>query len=345
MKALHYINQFYGQIGAEDKADYPLEVRPGTVGPGLAFAAKLADQVEIAATLICGDNYFNENKEVKDQIRQALEEYKPDLMIVGPAFNAGRYGMACGEVCKIAESLGIPAVSGMFEENPGLDLYKSYAYIVPTKNSAVGMRDAVARMSKLILKIANGEEILGPKEDGYFKRGIRVQYHTGVTGAKRAVDMLLNKLHDRPFETELPMPVFDKVTPSPAIKDIKKAKIAFLTTGGIVPKGNPDHIESCLATKYKKYSYEDDFGGYEHINAEVCHGGYDPQYCDADPNRMLPADVMKELEEEGVIGEFFPYTYVTTGNGILTQNAVAFANEIVEDLKENHVDGILLTSA
>ncbi len=344
MKAIHYINQFFGQIGAEDKADYPLEIRQGTVGPGLAFQAALQPDVEIVATIICGDNYFNENETVKDQIADIFRQYKPDCVIAGPAFNAGRYGMACGEVCKIADGMGITAFSGMFPENPGVDIYRQYGYIVPTKNSAVGMRAAVKAMSGLIKKFATKQEIIGPDVDGYIKRGIRYQYHTGVMGSKRAVDMLMAKLKGEPFETELPMPVYDKIEPSRAIKDLSKAKIAIMTTGGLVPKGNPDHIEAALATKYCKYSI-DDYGGIEAFDGEVCHGGYDPAYCNENPNRMLPVDVMYQLEKEGVIGEFYKYVYVTTGNGILNKNAVAFGEAIAKDLQENHVDGILLTSA
>ena len=51
--------------------------------------------------------------------------------------------------------------------------------------------------------------------------------------------MLLKKLADKPFETEYPMPTFDRVDPQPAIKDLSKATIALCTSGGIVPKGNP----------------------------------------------------------------------------------------------------------
>ncbi len=344
MKAVHYINQFYGQIGGEEQAGHPLEVRSAVVGPGMALQAAVQPQVEITTTIICGDNYFNEHPEVKEQIKSLLQEQQPDLFIAGPAFNAGRYGMACGQVCQVAADLGIPAVSGMFEENPGLDLYREYAYIIPTKNSAVGMRQAIPAMSKLILQLVSGDRQLDPARDGYFKRGIRYQHHTGVLGAKRAVDMLLAKLNGKPFETELPMPVYQHIPPSPAIADLSKAKIALLTTGGLVPTGNPDRIEAALATKYRKYSYQA-YGGKESFRGEVCHGGYDPSYCNADPNRMLPVDVMRELEQEGVIGEFYDYTYVTTGNGILNKNALAFAKEISQDLLANGVDGVLLTSA
>ena len=36
IKVVHYINQFFAQIGGEEKADYPAEIRIGeVVGPGL----------------------------------------------------------------------------------------------------------------------------------------------------------------------------------------------------------------------------------------------------------------------------------------------------------------------
>ena len=52
------------------------------------------------------------------------------------------------------------------------------------------------------------------------------------------------------------MPVFDRVAPNAPVTDITKAKIAIVTSGGIVPKGNPDHIESSSASKIGKYDIE-----------------------------------------------------------------------------------------
>jgi len=94
------------------------------------------------------------------------------------------------------------------------------------------------------------------------------------------------------------MPEFDRVPPAPAVKDIRKALVALVTSGGIVPKGNPDHIESSSASKFGKYDLE----GIEALSPEThqtAHGGYDPVYANEDPNRVLPVDVMRELEKEG----------------------------------------------
>ena len=35
MKVIHYLNQFFGGIGAEDQAGVGLEFRAGAVGPGI----------------------------------------------------------------------------------------------------------------------------------------------------------------------------------------------------------------------------------------------------------------------------------------------------------------------
>ena len=62
IKVVHYINQFFAQIGGEEKADYPVELRKGeVVGPGMALTQNFKGEAEIIATIICGDSYFNEN--------------------------------------------------------------------------------------------------------------------------------------------------------------------------------------------------------------------------------------------------------------------------------------------
>jgi len=156
IRIVHYINQFFAGIGGEEKADYKPEVREGAVGPGMAFQQAFGEEAKIVATVICGDSYFNENMAAAtDEVIGMMEKYKPDLVLCGPAFNAGRYGIACGAVAEaVVDRLGIPVVSGMYPENPGVELYKKSAYIIETSNSAAGMRKAVAPMARLALKLA-----------------------------------------------------------------------------------------------------------------------------------------------------------------------------------------------
>ena len=211
IRVVHYINQFFANIGGEEKADYPAELRVGeVVGPGLALAQKFGDEAEIVATIVCGDSYFNENLEkAKAEILEMVKGQNADLFIAGPAFNAGRYGVACGTVCDmIKEELGIPVVTGMYVENPGADMFKDKVYIVPTKNSAAGMRDAVGKLAPLAMKLAKGEKIGASCEDNYMPNGIRVNLFEEKRGSKRAVEMLLKKIAGLSKEGEVDEAVY-----------------------------------------------------------------------------------------------------------------------------------------
>ena len=344
-KIVHYINQFFAGIGGEEKADHMPEVREGAIGPGVGIVAALGSEFEIAATVICGDNYFGENLETAtDTIIDMVKEYTPDVFIAGPAFNAGRYGVACGTICKaVEERLQIPVITGMYEENPGVDMFRKDLIIVNTPNSAAGMRKVIPVMTGLIKKMALGEEIMGPSEEGYIERGIRVNYFAEKRGSERALEMLVKKLKGEPFETDLPMPTFDRVDPAEPIKDIKKAKIAVVTSGGIVPTGNPDHIESSNATKWGKY----DITGMDRLSPDdftSIHGGYDRQFAIANPNNVVPLDALRELEKEGEFGELVNYFCSTTGTGTATASAAKFGSEIGQMFIDEHVDGVILVS-
>ena len=346
LKVVHYINQFFAQIGGEEKADYPAELRVGEiVGPGQALTQQFGEDAEIVATIVCGDSYFNENLEkAKADILAMVKEQAPDVFVAGPAFNAGRYGVACGTIAAaVQEELGIPAVTGMYVENPGADMFKTQVYIVSTKNNAAGMRDAVKKLAPLAVKIGRGEAIGASSEEGYMPNGVRVNFFEKERGSLRAVKMLIKKLNDKPFETEFPMPDFDRVDPNPAVKDLAHAKIALVTSGGIVPKGNPDHIESSSASHYGEY----DIAGVMDLTEETyetAHGGYDPVYANEDSDRVLPVDVLRDMEKEGKIGELHHLFYTTTGNGTAVASSKAFAAEFSQKLKNDGVDAVILTS-
>ena len=343
-KVIYYVNQFFGQIGGEDKAGIKPMYKEETIGPAMGFNGLLKDEGEVIGTIICGDNYFNENKEeALPYILNIIKENDPDIVVTGPAFNAGRYGMACAEIAKaVVEELNIPVVSGMYIENPGLDVCKSVAIVAETSDSAAGMRKALPVMANLAKKIAKGEELDLPHEEGYIPQGKRLTVFTEKRGSQRAVDMLLARLNDEVFETELPMPVFDQVNPADSIKDLSKATIALVTTGGMVPLGNPDRIQSASAQKWGKY----DVSNRDALTGEYCtiHGGFDPVYANEIPDRIAPLDMLKEYEKEGVIGKVFEYFYTTTGTGTSVGNAVKFGTEIGKELKEAGVDGVILTS-
>ncbi|MBT9177038.1 MAG: Glycine reductase complex component B subunit gamma [Firmicutes bacterium] len=344
LKVVHYLNQFYGGIGGEDKAGHLPEERAGALGPGQALQAALGTDAEIVATVICGDDYFAENLDgALHTVITMIKAHAPDLVVTGPAFNAGRYGVACGAVAKaVFEELHVPVVSGMYHENPGVEMYRRYAYVVKTGNSAADMRKAIPAIANLVKALGKREEVT-PETHAYIPQGLRKNYFHAERGAKRAVDMLVAKINAQPFVTEYPMPHFDRVAPNMPIADASKAKIALVTSGGIVPKGNPDHIESSSASRYGKY----DIQGVSDLTPEkyaTAHGGYDPVYANLDSDRVLPVDVLREMEQAGEIGVLHRYFYTTVGNGTSVANCAAFAKKFVQELVNDGVQAVILTS-
>jgi len=79
---VHYLNQFFAQIGGEEKANIPPEIKEGPIGPGMAFQAAFGSDAKIVATIFCGDSYFNENAEASiAAILEMIQAQKPDLVI------------------------------------------------------------------------------------------------------------------------------------------------------------------------------------------------------------------------------------------------------------------------
>lgn len=344
-RVIHYINQFFGGIGGEDKADAAPQAREGVVGPGMAFKAALGDEAEIVATFICGDNYFANNMDaVAAEVVETARAYKADALIAGPAFNAGRYGAACAAVCAaVQKNLGIPVVTALYRENPGVDLFRKEIPIVEAADSARGMAKAVPVMARVLLKLLKGEKLGSPAEEGLLEKGIRQNIFHDQPGAERAVSMLIKKLRGEPFATEYKMPVFDRVTPRPPVVEMGSARIALVTSGGIVPMGNPDHIAASSAQNYGEY----DIGTVTDLRRgeyQTVHGGYDQTYANQDPDRVLPVDVLRDLEKEGRIGSLHPLFYSTVGNGTAVAKAKAFGIEIGKRLKDAQVQAVILTS-
>jgi glycine reductase len=344
-RVVHYLNQFFAQIGGETKASIPPLIKQGAVGPGILLQQALGEEAEVVATVVCGDDYFAQNTEVAaEKVVDTIHSYSPDVFVAGPAFVAGRYGIACGASCsEVKKKLGIPVVTAMNCENPALDLYRKDVYIIPTADSVRGMKEAILKMAAFTLKLCCRQEIGFPADEGYFPHGIRVNRFQSRTGAERAVDMLLAKLREEPFQAEYSMPHFEHVAPSPAITNLNSARIAMVTSGGIVPLGNPDRIEAANASKYIEYS----IAGFEDLTPDThqtCHGGYDPVYANEDPDRVLPLDVLCILERDGIIGQLHNYYYVTMGNATSVASAEKFGMEIATKLKAAGVDGVILTS-
>jgi glycine reductase complex component B subunit gamma len=344
IRVVHYVNQFFAKIGGEEKADVPLAVMKGPVGPGVALENEMKGAGKVTSTIYAGDNFANEHsKEFVEAALEKLKEIHPDVIVAGPAFNAGRYGSACGLLLKAArEKLGIPGVTGLGPDNPGVEMFRSSIYIVPTSGNAAGMLKALPILARLALRLGGGGELGPADEEGYLARGIRHNIATGINPARRAVEMAIARVKGRPFRTELAVIPFDRVEPPPPIQDLSKATIALVTEGGIVPVGNRDHLETRNANKWFHYRLaESDF---KKGDLEAWHGGHITEWVNEDPDRNVPLDAMRSLEKAGKIGKLYDEYCVTTGNAGNITKMRRIGAEIAAYLKEKHVDGAVLTA-
>jgi glycine reductase len=299
----------------------------------------------VVGSVICGDGFFADAMdETAREILRLIAEFQPDVVVAGPAFNAGRYGLACSRVCaEVARSLKIPVVTGMHPENAGIGMQGGAALIVPTAASASGMNEALSAMARLALKLGRGETLGPAAVEGYLPRGQRRNTRVDASASERALDLLLKRLRHAAFSTEVPLPQYDSVTPPDPVADPARVRVALVTEGGLVPRGNPGRLEWVRASRWLRYGVE----GKERLDKgdyEVVHGGYDAAFVLDDPNRLVPLDAARELAHDGEIGSLLDTVYVTCGNhGVLSQMA-AYSRAIAADLKARDVGAVLLVA-
>jgi betaine reductase len=345
LRIVHYLNQFFGQIGGEEKAGVPPQIKKGPVGPGIILQDILGNRGQVLATAICGDDYFSNN--TGKAIRELLPLIKsetPEILIAGPAFNAGRYGIACGELCqRVSKDLEILCITGMYRENPGVEMYRKAIYIMETPGSIIGMKYSLLKMVEFAIKRSEKKPIGPAEEEGYFPRGIRKNILSERQASERVVDMLIAKLSGNPFVTEVSNPIDIEIKSALPLVDILNAQIALITEGGLVPKGNPDHIEGARCTKFARYPIwpKDSLPAKQF---ESIHRGFDTNLINEDPNRLLPIDVLINMEERGEIGKLFPFFYSTCGCGMYIGEAKRIGREIAESLKRDGIQGVILVA-
>ncbi len=345
-KAILYINQFFGGVGGEDVADFQPIIKEGAVGPGLMLESVLND-IQITHTIICGDNFLNSNQEqALATIDGFINDKQFDIFLAGPAFQSGRYGMSCGEICKyVHQKYKVPAITSMHSESPGVDAYRETegVYIMKGNKSAAKLRDDAKMMATIANKILAGETICDADTEGYFGHGIRQIVFTEKTAADRVVDMLLAKLNGEPYTTEYKIEIHDAVEPAAAIVNLKDSKIALVTTGGLVPVGNPDRIPSGTASVWKAYDISalDELKGGEFYSV---HGGFSTNFVNADPETLLPVAPLKEALKDGAIKDIHHSFYATTGNLTALKEARRMGKEIAAELIAANVNAVIMTS-
>ena len=195
MKAIHYINQFFGQIGGEEKADVEPVFHEGLIGCSMMLNGMMPD-IEVTNTIVCGDNYItNHTDAALKVIFEWLDKKQFDIFFAGPAFMAGRYGVGCGIICKaVSERYHVPVITSMNEENPGVEEYKAAVYIFRGGRKATFMKQDLTPMAAFAEKIAKGEELLPAAK----KLGARIAKNAPI--AVRACKAAMNEGIDLPMD-------------------------------------------------------------------------------------------------------------------------------------------------
>lgn len=345
LRVVHYLNQFFGGLGGEEHANAPVQVMEGAVGPGRALQAALGEDATVVATIVAGDNYFVEETGASHPAAlAAVDEHRPDVVVAGPAFDAGRYGLACAQLCRLVQERGIPAVTAMVSDNTGIITYGSDIVAVPTGTSPAEMASVMGKLARLATKMGRGEELGSAEDEGYLPRGLRKPVVRERPGAQRAVDMFEARLLGNEFTSEVWIRNYDEITPPPPLDTLAGKTVALVTSGGMVPVGNPDGLGSARAEAYFRY----DISGLTELAVGEfmsVHGGFNTRWLNThDPNYALPLRTLRALESEGVIGSLYPTYFATTGNQTAVAAARRIGKEIAAELREQEVDAALLVA-
>lgn len=344
VRIVHYLNQFFAGQGGEERADVGVAVLDGPAGPGRALQAALGGGGRVVATVTCGDNHMAERgEEAAAEVRRALETIGAQVLVAGPAFASGRYGLACALACRAAAALGLPAVTAMHRDNPAVEAHRREVLILPTGESATSMQPAVEALARVAVRLGRGEP-LGPAEiEGYISQGRRRVWDRGRPGWERALDMLRAKLQGRPWVSEVPFQAPDRVAPAPPVADLARATIGMVTTGGLVRKGNPDRQVAANATRFHRHSVRD-LEALSPEGWEAYHAGYFNHIVNRNPNYILPLSFLRDLERRGRIGRVHEWIYALPGVSTPVAMARQLGRSIAQDLAGARVDGVLLVA-
>jgi glycine reductase len=179
--------------------------------------------------------------------------------------------------------------------------------------------------------------------EGYLPRGYRDNEIVASNAAVRSIEMLEKRLKGESPATEIPLRVFEKVPPAAPVRNLRDARIAIVTGGGMVPKGNPDKLKQAFADSFGTYSIEG-MDGLPVGEFKGIHGGYDSTWVDEDPDRVVPLDALRGLEKEGRFKALLNEYVALCGIGTNVAMSRKLGADIAEQLKRREVSAAIYTS-
>ena len=128
-------------------------------------------------------------------------------------------------------------------------------------------------------------------------------------------------------------------------KPLSECKIALVTTGGILLKTEEsfDLNDPQGDSSFRRIPHDVSAG-----DLTISHKYYDHRDADRDPNLILPFEILRELQAEGIVGASAPYHYSFMGHikePHLTKLIQESSVEAAKEIRQLQIDIALLVPA
>jgi glycine reductase len=205
------------------------------------------------------------------------------------------------------------------------------------------MKEAILSLVRLGIRVAFAQPLGPAAAEGYLPTGVRQPVVCDQPGHQRALSMLIARLKGGEVRSEL-MAVDNgpAVTPAAPVASAAATVVGLVTSGGLVPRGNPDRMPSCASTRLFQYKLPD--GDMDPQAWESIHAGFNYEWVNRNPNFVLPLDAARALVRAGRLGSLAPYFYSLAGVMTKPPAARQIATDLVGRLFRDGVQAVILVA-
>ena len=169
MKIVVIFDQGLAGLGGKSNLDLALTIQKGSVGTGLILDKHFEKiNAKIIATLSCGINTFNKDKEnTVLKLCAMIKKINPDFVLAGPCFDFKDYALMCAMTCKLLKDQNyVKVVSMMASENN--EIIENFAgdidIIKMPKKGGTGLNDSLADLCEYLKNQNDNEKLAKLKE-------------------------------------------------------------------------------------------------------------------------------------------------------------------------------------
>lgn len=173
MKVLMIFDQTQAGLGGKESTDLPLGGKMMAIGSCNMFERQVKDAGgKIVGTLYCGNKTFMDNPDlVSKKFAAMAKKIKPDVVICGPCFNYGEYGIMAAHTAQVInEHTDIPSFAIMSQEcEKAINDYKNKVHILKMpKKGGTGLNQALSNMVTFAKMLVEKQDVSAfVKEHGY----------------------------------------------------------------------------------------------------------------------------------------------------------------------------------